>query len=93
VRSFKKVKRVEGKACRNRNFGPGMADDAAECRPGTSQGRVDDSQWQIFDLSALKQWPVAEAVKALGISAGRVYIARYRVSGLLKKEIKRLGRM
>jgi hypothetical protein len=33
---------------------------------------------------------VGDVVKALGVSAGRVYIARHRISALVKKELKRL---
>jgi RNA polymerase sigma-70 factor (ECF subfamily) len=57
------------------------------------KARVDARQWQIFDLYALKQWPVADVVKALGVNAGRVYLARHRISSLLKGELKRLERM
>jgi len=57
------------------------------------KARVDARQWQIFDLYALKQWPVAAVARTLGISAGRVYMARHRLSGMLKKEIKKLERM
>jgi RNA polymerase sigma-70 factor (ECF subfamily) len=56
------------------------------------KSRVDARHWQIFDLSALKQWPVGDVVKALGVSAGRVYIVRHRISLLLKKELKGLER-
>jgi RNA polymerase sigma-70 factor (ECF subfamily) len=56
------------------------------------KAQVDPMQWQIFDLSALKQWPVGDVVKALGVSAGRVYLARHRISRLLKKRIKALER-
>lgn len=54
--------------------------------------KVDASQWQIFDLCALKEWSVKEVTKALGISAGTVYLAKHRISALLKKELKRLER-
>jgi RNA polymerase sigma-70 factor (ECF subfamily) len=55
--------------------------------------RVDARQWQIFDLHAIKQWSVADVAKTLGISTGRVYIAKHRISQLLKKEIKRLEQL
>src|SRR5215471_1367320 len=51
--------------------------------------KVDPSQWQIFDLCALQEWPVKDVAKALGISAGRVYLARHRISRLLKKQLKK----
>jgi RNA polymerase sigma-70 factor (ECF subfamily) len=52
--------------------------------------QVDSKQWQIFDLYALKEWSVREVAKALNVNAGRVYLAKHRVSALLKKEIQRL---
>jgi DNA-directed RNA polymerase specialized sigma24 family protein len=44
----------------------------------------------MFDLFALKEWSVSEVAKALGVSAGRVYLAKHRVSLLVKKELKKL---
>src|SRR5262249_5763166 len=55
------------------------------------KARVDPSQWQIFDLCALQEWPVKEVREALGVSAGQVYLAKHRISALIKKELKRLG--
>ncbi len=51
---------------------------------------VDPAQWQIFDLSALKEWSVKEVTKALGVSAGRVYVTRHRIAALIKKELRLL---
>jgi RNA polymerase sigma factor (sigma-70 family) len=53
---------------------------------------VDLRQWQIFDLYVLKEWPVKEVARALGVNAGRVYLAKHRISALLKQELKRLER-
>jgi RNA polymerase sigma factor (sigma-70 family) len=52
--------------------------------------QVDLKQWQIFDLYVLKEWSVNDVARALGVSAGRVYLAKHRVSALLKKEVERL---
>jgi len=52
--------------------------------------RVDAKQWQIFDLCALKEWSVRDVVKALGVSASRVYLAKHRVASAIAKEIKRV---
>jgi RNA polymerase sigma-70 factor (ECF subfamily) len=52
--------------------------------------RVEAKQWQIFDLCALKEWSVQDVTKALGVSAARVYLAKHRVSALVKKEVKKL---
>jgi RNA polymerase sigma-70 factor (ECF subfamily) len=54
--------------------------------------QVELKQWQIFDLYALKDWSVTDVAKALGISSGRVYLVKHRVSVLIKKELKRLER-
>ena len=51
---------------------------------------VDSKQWQMFDLYALKEWPVKDVAKALGVSVGRVYLTKHRISALLKKEMKRM---
>lgn len=59
---------------------------------GQVKRQVDLKQWQIFDLYVLKQWPVHEVAQSLGVSVGRVYLAKHRVSALIKREVKRLGR-
>jgi RNA polymerase sigma-70 factor (ECF subfamily) len=54
------------------------------------KARVDLKQWQMFDLYVLKEWSVRDVAKALGVSVGRVYLTKHRVSTLLKKERERL---
>ena len=56
------------------------------------KAQTDLKQWQMFDLYALKEWSVRDVAKALGVSTGRVYLAKHRVSALVKKELKRLER-
>jgi len=51
---------------------------------------VDPKQFQIFDSYVLKQWPVKDVRKTLGVSAMQVYLAKHRISALIKKEIQRL---
>ncbi len=58
----------------------------------TVKAQVDLKQWQIFDLYVLKEWSVKEVAKALGVGAGRVYLAKHRVSALVKRELKKLER-
>jgi DNA-directed RNA polymerase specialized sigma24 family protein len=48
---------------------------------------VDLKQWQIFDLYVLKEWPVREVAQALGVTAGRVYLVKHRISGLSKRSL------
>lgn len=52
--------------------------------------RIDERQFQVFDLNVMKSWSASEVAKTLGISVARVYLAKHRVSTLLKKEIARL---
>jgi RNA polymerase sigma factor (sigma-70 family) len=54
--------------------------------------RVDPKQFQIFDCYVRKEWPAQKVAEQLGVSIGRVYLARHRVSALLKKEIKQIER-
>lgn len=51
---------------------------------------VKEEHYQMFDLYVVKQWPPARVARTLGVSVGQVYLAKYRVGALLKKEIKRL---
>jgi RNA polymerase sigma-70 factor (ECF subfamily) len=50
--------------------------------------KVSPRQYQIFDLYVLKQWPVRDISRVLNVNAGQIYIAKHRVSSLLKKELK-----
>ena len=52
--------------------------------------KVDPKQFQIFDCSVRKDWPAQKVAKELRVSVGQVYLARHRVSALLKKEVKAL---
>lgn len=47
-------------------------------------------QYQVFAQCVFKNRPVAEVARAFGITAARVYLAKHRISGLLKREIKAL---
>ena len=56
----------------------------------TIKPRVKEEHYQIFDLYVVKQWPVRKVAQALGVNVGLVYLVKYRLSALLKKEICRL---
>jgi RNA polymerase sigma-70 factor (ECF subfamily) len=51
---------------------------------------VSIKDFQIFDLYVLKSWRVAEVRKLLHVSAAHIYVAKHRVSALLKKELEKL---
>jgi len=47
--------------------------------------RVKEEHYQIFDLYVVKQWPVVKIAATLGVSVGQVYLAKHRVSVLVKR--------
>jgi len=51
---------------------------------------VNPKQFQIFNFYVLKQWPVKEVTETLGVTVAQVYLAKHRISALVKKEVKRL---
>jgi RNA polymerase sigma factor (sigma-70 family) len=52
--------------------------------------RVKEEHYQMFDFYVVKQWPAAKVARTLGVSAGQVYLAKFRLAALIKKEIRRL---
>ncbi len=52
--------------------------------------KVDAKQYQVFDLYVLKNWPVRRVARALNINAGKVYLAKHRISRLIRKELTHL---
>ena len=51
---------------------------------------VSARQYQIFDLYVIKGWPVNQVRQTLGVSPSQVYLAKFRISGLVKKAVKKL---
>ena len=52
--------------------------------------QVNARQYQIFYLYMIKKLSVRSVAKSLGVNIGQVYLAKHRVGGLVKKEIKNL---
>ena len=52
--------------------------------------QVNPRQFQIFNFYVLKQWSVKEVAETLGVTVAQVYLAKHRISALVKKEVKRL---
>jgi hypothetical protein len=44
----------------------------------------------VFDFHVLKQWPAQKVDRKLGVNLGQVYFAKYKISKLMKNEIKKL---
>jgi RNA polymerase sigma-70 factor (ECF subfamily) len=61
--------------------------DAAVARV---KAKASARQYQVFDLCALRSWPVKRVAAALGISAAQVYLAKHRVLGLVRREAELL---
>ncbi len=52
--------------------------------------KVSPKQFQMFDLYVSQQWPMKSIVETLAVSAAQVYMAKMRVSRLLRAEIRQL---
>ena len=50
--------------------------------------RVKEEHYQMFDLNVVRQWPARKVAKALGVNIGLVYLAKYRIMALIKKEVR-----
>ena len=53
--------------------------------------RVSIEQFQMFDFFVLKGWPARDVAKTLGVTIAHVYVAKHRLSKLVKKEITMLN--
>jgi len=47
-------------------------------------------QFQMFDLYVLKERPPAEVAQTMGVTVAQVYLAKHRVSDMVKKELSQL---
>lgn len=56
------------------------------------KGRVNPRHFQIFDLHVLKDQPLREVARALGVTSAQVYLVKHRVSLLVRQELRRLGK-
>ena len=52
--------------------------------------KVRPKQFQIFDCYLNKNWPVERITQTLGVSTTQVYLAKHRITAMLKKEIRSL---
>ena len=52
--------------------------------------RVGAKQFQMFDLYVLKEWPVAEVARSVNTNIAQVYLAKHRVTSLIKQETTKL---
>lgn len=52
--------------------------------------KADPKNYQLFELYVLQEWPITKIQSVLDVSAARVYLAKHRISLLVKKELKHL---
>lgn len=52
--------------------------------------KVNPKQYQMFDLYVVKKWPMTKIVSTLGVNMGQVYLAKHRITALIRKEVKTL---
>ena len=52
--------------------------------------RIDPKKYQIFDLCANKGWRADKVAAAFRVPVGQVYLAKHRVTRMIKTEVKRL---
>src|SRR5215468_474294 len=54
--------------------------------------QVQPQHYQIYHLHVVLGQPAREVARALRVNAAQIYLAKHRVSNLLKKEVQRLNR-
>lgn len=54
--------------------------------------RVAARQFQIFECCVIKRWSAARVAEALRVNVAQVYLAKHRVSALMKKEVAALSK-
>jgi RNA polymerase sigma-70 factor (ECF subfamily) len=52
--------------------------------------KVKEEHYQMFDLYVIKHWPVTKVAQTLGVNIGQVYLAKHRLSALIRKEVRAL---
>ena len=57
---------------------------------GRDYTKVSPAQFQIFDLYVIREWPILRVTETLGINCGQVYLAKHRITMLLRAEVQRL---
>jgi RNA polymerase sigma-70 factor (ECF subfamily) len=48
------------------------------------------AQFQMFDLYVLKEWPVKDVARALGVTVANVYVTKHRVAARIRAELRAL---
>jgi RNA polymerase sigma-70 factor (ECF subfamily) len=54
--------------------------------------RVEPRTYQAYQLYVLKEQPIGDVAKSLGMSRASVYVSKHRVEGMLKRETRALAK-
>jgi RNA polymerase sigma factor (sigma-70 family) len=54
--------------------------------------RADPRKYQIFDFYVRKEWPAEKVASTFGVSVEQVYLAKHRLTEMIKEEVKRMER-
>ena len=52
--------------------------------------RIREEHFQIFDLYVVKNWTAPQVARRLGVSISQIYVTKYRISLLIKREMQSL---
>jgi hypothetical protein len=52
--------------------------------------RVEPQNYQLFDFYVNKDWPAKKVAERFGVDIRQVYLAKHRITTLLKEEIQRM---
>ena len=63
-----------------------------EAAVATVKRRVEPQSYQLFDFYVNKQWPAAKVASTFDVAVDQVYLAKHRVTEMLKTEVARLER-
>jgi len=61
-----------------------------EAAMGRVKRRVDPRQFQIFDCYVVREWPAQKVAQQLRVSIAQVYLAKHRISALVRREVEAL---
>ncbi|MBI4325769.1 MAG: sigma-70 family RNA polymerase sigma factor [Chloroflexi bacterium] len=56
------------------------------------KARVNSKQYQMFYLYVIKKLTIREVARTLEVNAGQVYLAKHRISALVRAEVQKLER-
>jgi hypothetical protein len=58
----------------------------------TVKRRVEPQNYQLFDFYVNKEWPPEKVASTFQVGVEQVYLAKHRVTEMLKEEVERLER-